>query len=77
VNGLMYGTFKDECNAMDLLQDDGEWIQCLEKEYAIRSSATLCNLFVLLFSKCHPIHPELLWQHFCSHLCGDLQHRLR
>jgi hypothetical protein len=77
VDGMIYGTFKDACNAMDFLQDDGEWLQCLEEAATMQTSASLSNLFVLILSECHPTHPELLWQQFRPHLCDDLRHRLR
>jgi hypothetical protein len=73
---MIYGTFKDACNTMDLLQDNREWIQCLEEAAAIQIGSYLCNLFVLILLKCHPIHPKLLLQQFCPHFCDDLQHRL-
>jgi hypothetical protein len=48
VDGVIYGTFKDACNAMGLLQGNGEWIQCLEEAVAIRTGTFLHNLFVLI-----------------------------
>ncbi|KAG0580812.1 hypothetical protein KC19_4G201500 [Ceratodon purpureus] len=77
VNGVVHGTFKDACNALGLLQDDGEWIQCLEEASIMRTGASLRNLFVVILSECNPSHPELLWQRFRPHLCDDLRHRLR
>ncbi|KAG0618503.1 hypothetical protein M758_4G069300 [Ceratodon purpureus] len=77
VNGVVHGTFKDACNALGLLQDDGEWIQCLEEASIMRTGASLRNLFVVILSECNPSHPELLWQRFRPHLCDDLRHHLR
>ncbi|KAG0610723.1 hypothetical protein M758_7G086700 [Ceratodon purpureus] len=77
VNGVVHRTFKDACNALGLLQDDGEWIKCLEEASIMRTGASLRNLYVVILSECNPSHPELLWQRFRPHLCDDLRHRLR
>ncbi|KAG0574270.1 hypothetical protein KC19_VG249600 [Ceratodon purpureus] len=76
VNGVVHRTFKDACNVLGLLQDDGEWIHCLEEASIMRTGASLRNLFVVILSECNPSHPELLWQRFRPHLCDDLRHRL-
>ncbi|KAG0588920.1 hypothetical protein KC19_2G278400 [Ceratodon purpureus] len=76
VNGVVHKTFKDACNALGLLQDDGEWIQCLEEASIMRTGASLRNLFMVILSECNPSQPELLWQRFRPHLCDDLRHRL-
>ena len=76
VNGVVYGTFKDTCNALGLLQDDEEWIQCLKEASIMCTGASLRNFFVFILSECNPSHPKLLWQRFCPHLCDDLRLRL-
>jgi hypothetical protein len=50
----MYKIPKDACNTMDLLQYNGEWIQCLEEVSTICIGASLYNLFVLTLSKYYP-----------------------
>ena len=77
VNGVVYGTFEDACNALGLLQDDGEWFDCLEDAFIMRTGASLPNLLVLILFECNPSHPELFWQQFRPHLCDDLRYRLR
>ncbi|CAG8679865.1 1875_t:CDS:1, partial [Acaulospora morrowiae] len=41
VNNIAHSTFKDACLALGLLEDDEEWIQCLEE------AAVMCSGFQL------------------------------
>ena len=52
VNGQLYGTFKEACAALGLLQNDKEWDQCLTEVAQIQSGKQLRNLFAILLLFC-------------------------
>ncbi|KAJ1685676.1 hypothetical protein LUZ63_017066 [Rhynchospora breviuscula] len=53
VDGQLYPTFKEACEAYGLLENDGEWINTMEEAAASANSEQLRHLFVeiLLFSQ--------------------------
>ena len=73
----VYPTFREACVARGLLEDDGEWAQCLEEAIHMQTGASLRQLFATLLLFCTPVFPEILWDKFRSHICDDLAHRLR
>ena len=77
VNGALHGTFKQACIARGLLEDDQEWIQCLQEASAMQTGLQFRYLFTIIIRDCGPAQPELLWERFKEHICDDLQHTLR
>jgi hypothetical protein len=75
--GLTYPTFREACLARGLLEDDGEWRQCLLEASAMQTGERLRDLFVTLLLFCSPAKPEQLWDEFREHICDDLGYRLR
>lgn len=75
--GLLHPTFREACLARGLLEDDGEWRQCLLEASAMQTGEQLRNLFVTLLLFCSPAKPERLWNEFREHICDDLGYRLR
>lgn len=77
VNNVMHDTFKSACVARGLLEDDEEWIQCLQEAAIMRTGYQLRRLFVIILTECFPLHPFELWKQFSAHICDDLAHRIR
>lgn len=75
--GVLHPTFRDACLAQGLLEDDGEWRQCLLEASAMQTGGRLRNLFATLLLFCSPTKPEQLWNEFQEHICDDLGYRLR
>ena len=51
MDGVVYASFKDACIAKRLLEDDKEWIQCLEEAAAMQTGSQLRSaLYLSLFS---------------------------
>ena len=75
--GVTYPTFRDACVARGLLEDDGEWRQCLLEASCMQTGERLRHLFVTLLLFCSPSKPEQLWDHFRGYICDDLQYRLQ
>jgi len=77
LNGVLLPTFRDACIARGLLEDDGEWRQCLLEASSMQTGAQLRNLFATLLLFCCPTKPEQLWNDFRQHICDDLRYRLQ
>ena len=65
-NNIM--TFKEACNAHNLLQDDTEWEKCLEEGAAIQTGRCLRQLFASILLFCEPTNIALLWSKFKDNL---------
>jgi len=71
-----YPTYKATCFARGLLEDDGEWDQCLQEAGDMQTGGQLCSLFASILCHNNPSQPAVLWDHHKAKLCDDLHHRL-
>ena len=76
VDGVLHATFKEACNALGLLENDGEWRACLHEASVFKTGIQLRRLFVTILKECSPTEPLVLWNEYKSHICDDLQPRL-
>nr|GAT43574.1 transcriptional factor B3 [Mycena chlorophos] len=76
-NGTVHSTFLQACLARGLLEDDGEWRQCLQEAGEMQMGTWLRQLFATLLVFCKPSQPGLLWAEFRENICDDLLHRLQ
>ena len=76
VNGVEHETFQGACLAMGLLEDDGEYIQCLQEASEIKSGAQLCALFVIMLQHGTIAQPDVVWAQFREKMCDDLHYRI-
>ena len=72
VNGIQHPTFQAACVAMGLLQDDGEWDQCLAEAGEMQTGSQLRRLFATILLNCHPTVPLTLWNSHRANICDDL-----
>ena len=77
VNGQHYPTFKDACKALGLLEDDTEYIKCLEEAAVMQTGSALCSLFGTMMIHGTPTDTVKLWDQFKAQICDDLGHALR
>ena len=70
-----YNSYKDACISRGLLEDDNEWIQCLEEAAHMQTGKQLWQLFAMILADCAPSVP--LWDRFKGNICDDLEHKLR
>ena len=70
-------TFYAACIARGLLENDGEWSQCLAEASMMQTGGRLRHLFATILLFCNPSQPDQLWQQYRSHICDDLPYRLR
>lgn len=77
VNNVLYDSFKLACVARGLLEDDDEWIQCLQEAAVMNTGYQLRRLFCVILTQCFPLRPFALWKQFSVHICDDLAHKIR
>lgn len=76
-DGTCFTSFLAACLARGLLEDDGEWHQCLEDACQMQTGFWLRLLFTILLLFCHPSKPDTLWNKFQPHICDDLHYQLQ
>ncbi|GBL89141.1 hypothetical protein AVEN_255264-1 [Araneus ventricosus] len=67
-------SFKEACPDRNLLEDDGEWRNCLREASNFQMPAKLRQLFSFICVFCNPTPPLELWEEFKSYLCEDFVH---
>lgn len=74
--GIIYNSFQDCCRAMGLLQDDMEWIRCLQEAAEVMTNIhQLRELFVVILFFNVPADPSKLWERFKDELSEDFKYR--
>ena len=76
VNGQVHNTFGEAALALGLLEDDEEWIRCLEEAALSHSPRMLRHLFAMILNLCAPSEPLKLWDRFAHDLSEDFLHAL-
>ena len=76
VSGHLHENFKEACCANGLLQDDREWLLCLQESANFKTGYQLHHLFIVILIHCAPVDPHHLWEASKYHLCDDLAHQL-
>jgi hypothetical protein len=74
---ITYDTYHQACVARGLLEDDGEWRQCLSDAKVFKTGHQLCKLFVVILHECSPTYPDKLWDDFKEHITDDLKYALQ
>ncbi|KAL2938140.1 ATP-dependent DNA helicase PIF1 [Bienertia sinuspersici] len=77
VNGTVYNTFKEACNAMGLLEGDTEWHEALVEASTWATAPQLRHLFVTILLFCEVSSPESLWIKSWEQLSDDILYRQR
>ena len=72
VNDILYPTFKQACIALQLLNDDNEWIACFTEAVRFSSGFTLRILFITALAHGDVTDPNSLWLRFGKDICDDL-----
>jgi hypothetical protein len=62
--------------ALNLVEDDQEWVKCFDEAVLFSSGHGLRSLFVTALMYGGVLHPKDLWIQFCGYICDDIQHKL-
>jgi hypothetical protein len=63
VHGVLYPTFKEACRALGFLDDDNEWINCIDEVAVWASGTQLRQLFTTILWHCGVTNPKRLWDY--------------
>ena len=77
VDGVVCGTYKQACIAMNLLRDDRQWKDCLSEATSIKLPKSLRGLFCNILVFCEPTEPEELYRLFRDSMKEDFLFRRR
>lgn len=72
VNGQVYETFKEACDALGLLKDDNQWHAALKENSHSAFSQQLRAMFVHILKNCPVSDPLRLWQEHWTSMSDDI-----
>jgi hypothetical protein len=61
VNGVVHPTFKAAYQALGFLDDDNEWIECINEAANWATGTQLRQLFTTIICHCEVTYPNILW----------------
>ena len=76
-DGSVCQTFKETALKRGLLQDDEEWVDCLNEVALTASPSQIRLLFVTLLVFCEPASPVQLWDKFKTYMSEDISRHHR
>ncbi|KAJ3708363.1 hypothetical protein LUZ61_012068 [Rhynchospora tenuis] len=77
VNGTVYPTFKEACNALGLLEDNSEWLSTMQEAAEVASSGQLRRIFVDMLLYSEVADARQLWDSCWAYMGDDIVHRIR
>lgn len=77
IDGVIHETYKSACQALGFLDDDNEWIECINEAANWASGTQLRQLFTTIMSHCEVTNPKNLWESTWEALSEDMQHKRR
>ena len=58
VNGITMATFKEAAGALGLLDDDQEWLRCMQEAISFQMPVQIRHLFAIILTCCNPQQPK-------------------
>lgn len=77
VNNNTYGTYREACETLGLLESDNHWQATMQDAVMTCSASRVRHLFAVLISTCGLSNPLSLWEDFKDDLAEDILHRNR
>jgi len=78
VHGEVFPTFHAAAVALNLVQNDQMWVECMNEAYETQKSGYLLSkLFVTILLNCHVGNPETFYENFSAKLSQDIDHRYK
>lgn len=71
-DGTVCQTFKETALKRGFLQDDEEWVECLNETVLTASPSQVRLLFVTILVFCEPSSPDQMWDKFKKHMSEDI-----
>lgn len=77
VAGIVYGTFKEACNALGLLKNDNQWDEALGENSHSAFPGQLRAMFVHILTNCPVADPGKLWRKHWTSMSEDILYSKR
>ena len=77
INDVEHTTFKAACIAMDLLESDNQWHECLQESIAFCTPVSIRMLFYNILVHCNPSEPRLLFDAYEEAMKEDFVYNRR
>lgn len=76
-NGTICISFKEAALKRGFIQDDQEWIDCLQEATYTATPSQLRSLFITILIFCEPANHLLLWEKFNTHMSEDFLYQAK
>lgn len=77
VNDEIYATFREACNALELLENDQHWHNAIADTIISSPPSAIRTLFAIIITTCHPADPKSLWESHKNAMTEDVLIRVR
>ena len=77
VNGTIHDLYRGACQALNLLENDQHWDNCINDACETSTSSQSHVLFGIILTTCSPSTPTELWEKYKSKMTEDILHRKR
>ena len=77
VNGTIHDTYRSACQALNLLENDQLWDNCINDACETSTPSQIRALFGIILTTCSPSAPTELWEKYKSKMSEDILHRKR
>ena len=75
VNGTIHDTYRSACQALNLLENDQHWDNCINDACETSTPSQIRALFGIILTTCSPSAPTELWEKYKSKMFEDILHR--
>jgi hypothetical protein len=75
VNGVVHKSYKSACEALGFLDDDKEWIDCINEASNWAIGNQLRQLFTTILCHCEVTNPKIMWQSCWEILSEDMEYK--
>ncbi|XP_040248155.1 uncharacterized protein [Aegilops tauschii subsp. strangulata] len=77
VNGVVHTSYKSTCEALGFLDDDKEWLECINEASNWATGNQLRQLFTTILCHCEVTSPKNMWESCWEVLSEDMEYRQR
>lgn len=77
VDGVLYRTYREACQRLQLLEDDSHWEQTLGDAIISANPHQIRTLFSIIIATCFPSRPMELWIRYKNEMADDILYRMR
>ncbi|XP_065564322.1 uncharacterized protein LOC136029745 [Artemia franciscana] len=77
VKGTIHDTYRIACQALNLLENDQYWDNCINDACETSTPSQIRALFGIIITNCSPSAPTELWEKYKSKMAEDILHRVR